>query len=218
MPERLYHQPARTQLGNAESARVVAPSAVDWRAFACFASVPLHWKRSTMPKHLPIDVLHQPFPRRSEEPQSNEIQSLLRELRRLRWQVRGLFAVIVACACIAPLGWVQAEARSMLDVDEITTDKITCTQLAVGNGKGSLILLNVTDEGAMISLHRKSDPKLRADDNYTSWSVDDFGGKASMKFTDEKQADRLAIKEEKSGKFGLYWKDGKGKQIKTLTD
>jgi hypothetical protein len=178
----------------------------------------LHWKQSTMPEHLPIGEPEQAFLRPSEVPQSNEIQFLMRELRRLRWQVRGLFAVVVACACIAPLGWVQAEAKSTVDVDEVTADKITCTQLAVGNGNGSLILLNVTNEGAMISLHRKSDPKHRADENYTSWSVDDFGGKASMNFTDEKQADRLAIKEEKSGKFGLSWKDGKGKQIKTLTD
>ena len=162
--------------------------------------------------------LQQPVAPQPEQTQSNEIQAVLREIGRLRWQVRALYGVIVAGACIAPLNWLKADGKSLVDVDEISADKISCTELAVGDGKGSLILLNIKEDGAMISMHRKSDAKLRKDDNYISWSVEDIGGKASMLFTDAKQADRMTIREDKAGKFGLFWKDGIGKQIKTLTD
>ncbi len=177
-----------------------------------------------MPTHLPHDDLqqyvcrNQPVTRQPETSPSSDIQSVMREIGRLRWQVRALYGVIAALACIAPLGWLKAEGKSMVDVDEISADKINCTELAVGNGKGALILLSLTDEGAMISMHRKSDPAHREDENYVSWSVEDIGGKASMIFTDSKQAERMTIREEKSGKFGFFWKDGKGKQVKSLTE
>ncbi len=177
-----------------------------------------------METHLQSDCQEQLSPQQSSEQHSpgkepaSELQSMLRVVERLRWQVRALLGLVVAIACVAPIGWVKAEGKSTVDVDEISADRVTCTELVVGNGKGSVILLSVTDDGATISLHRKSDPKHRSDENYPSWSVDDIGGKATMSFTDTKQSERLTINEDKSGKFGIHFKDGKGKQVKSLTD